>query len=302
VLKIGDQTVRRPRRFLSFGDPLHDELLAGWLPKSVELIAVDVVLREQAAFWSEIDPGPYLLELAHLDSGSLLDDEIWKAALERIVQRATSLSAEARGEILETAAKSLWTALRADRRWIRSILRSHLILDLLRWNGTAWLPVPGEIATRILDPIRRKGERPPVGRPLEMPEKTMERLEAELARLRERRRSLIRQAWSHRLPTLATELEQRLYVVRIEGEEAVQVVAAELDSAKTALSTARESENPGLTTRAKNRVAMVEGKLAATRELWAQRVSWLVALKAEVTGAEAEPHISALINLRRPGI
>ena len=39
--------VRRPLRFLNFGDPLHDELIEGWLPKDNGLVTLNVAFRRR---------------------------------------------------------------------------------------------------------------------------------------------------------------------------------------------------------------------------------------------------------------
>ena len=64
--------VRRPLRFLNFGDALHDELIEGWLPKRHGLLRLDVAFFDDHAIWKFEPPGLYLIRLSVIDPADAL--------------------------------------------------------------------------------------------------------------------------------------------------------------------------------------------------------------------------------------
>ena len=56
TMALNGEHVRRPLRFLSFGDALHDELIKGWLPQGDGLVTLNVAFLEDHALWAHGSP------------------------------------------------------------------------------------------------------------------------------------------------------------------------------------------------------------------------------------------------------
>jgi hypothetical protein len=291
-LSIGDETTKRPRRFLNFGDALHDELVKGWLPAPNQILLADVTFFERPDFWTDFSSGLYLVDVAQLDPQSLIGQDVLSDVLAKVASEAADLSAE-------PVVKALEAALEADRRWLTSILRGDLLLDISRWIGKEWRAVDNRIASKLLSPLRRREQRAPRGEELSLPDDMEEAIEDELERLQDRRKSRSREAWSHRIPILASDISMRVAILEAEAQEEGANLAAEVQDAVDRLRAAEERGNPGLITRAKNELARARARSSVVAAAWEARIDWLHGIGRELTSVEPERKMSALINVRR---
>ena len=291
-LTIGDEKTKRPRRFLNFGDALHDELIRGWIPASDRTLLADVTFFEASDFWSDFSPGLYLIDVAQLDPTCLIGEDVLVALLAQLDSEAADLTAQ-------PVVKALESALEADRRWLSSILRGDLRSDIFRWIGNEWRVVDGRAASKLLNPLRRHDQRAPEGRDLALPDYIEDATKSELERLENRRKSHSREAWSHRIPTLASDLSIRIAILEAEAKDEAANLAAKVDDAISKWRTAQQGDNPGLITRAKNEVTRARERARVVAAASEARIEWLNRITRELTSVEPERKMSALIHVRR---
>ena len=72
TLTFDEQRFRRPLHFVSFGNALHDEIVAGWQPNSAETYLADIYLSGDHPFYGYGETGIYIVRLSVLDPASCL--------------------------------------------------------------------------------------------------------------------------------------------------------------------------------------------------------------------------------------
>lgn len=274
-LALENETVRRPRRFLSHGDPLHDELVDGWRPATHETHSLEVVFQSDLDFWAVVSPGYYLLRVAEMDPAALLPPSVRKAAAEGLISSAVNARPENRAALLAPFIRSLNAAFEADIRWLRSLLRADLQVEMSQLVGSRWISVPDGVTSMLLDPLRWRRATRPVGRATGVSEELNESAAVEFERLSERSARDARQLWANREPALAAALATRLFIVGQEREDAIREAVADLERASRAVESAEGSGQPSLITRSRNQLGLAEDRVALTKQLWAERTSWL---------------------------
>lgn len=300
TLQIGQDQFTRPRRFLNFGDPLHDELLEGWAPQGESTLFAAVTFFDRPSFWQGIHAGLYLVDTAELDPASLLDDNVWRRALQSVVVSGSRLDADGRGRVLEPVVRSMRTAFVADQRWVRSLIQADHLVAVSHWTGSAWTPVAPEVVSQLLSPLRTRDVPAPRGRDFTVPDELHRPIQDELSRLESGRRSNSREAWSHRRPMLSKELHRRLAVLEAESREKLEGLEWEVARTRTSVVAAELSGNPGQITRSKNQLAAAEDRVAYTRCAWEQRMSWLEQMTTEATHLIPRRRLSAVLRVDHP--
>ncbi len=280
-MELNGIPVRRPLRFLSFGDPLHDELIEGWLPKDNGSVMLDVAFNEDHALWSHGYPGLYLLRL------SITDPEAALGLEERFLDSG--------GPLL----KFRRCAYEADIRWIRSQLTACMTLDVRRWERGRWVQVEAEEVAALLNPMAQERNGRARASVLHASKSEIAASKAELSEQRQADAMAARSAWSHRLPDFKEALACRLTVIEEEGRDAIEVVSEELRRAEEALKVARERGNRAQVTRTENVRDTTLETLRATNAFWKERARWLRESEDRVRRVLPEEKLTALLRTRR---
>ena len=276
--------VRRPLRFLSFGDPLHDELIAGWLPKGGGLVTLDVAFLEDHALWKHGNPGLYLLRQSIMDpQGALLGQGLEELLLDPV----------------HPFAKFMRCALEADIRWIRAQFTARMTLDVRRRERGSWVQVEPEEAAALLNPMAHDRNGVPRANALRASKTDIAAGEAELSKQRKADATAARSAWSQRLPDFKESLAARLTVVEEEGRDAVALATEELRRAGEALEVARERGNQAQITRAENARNAATDKGRMTRAAWDERARWLRECEEQVRLERPREQLTALMRTRK---
>ena len=284
TMVLGSVHVWRQLRFLNFGDPLHDELIEGWLPQGDRLVTLDVALWEDHALWAHGGPGLYLLRLSVMDSeGALL-----KRVLEgRLFEQMGPLT------------KFMRCALEADIRWIRAQFTACMTLDVRRREHGSWVRVPPGEAAALLNPMAHERNGLPRGSDLRASDADIPAAKVELSNQRQADARAARSAWSHRFPDFKKALAARLMVVQEEGRDAVALANEEQRRADEALEVALERGNRAQITRAENARAAAEETVRMTRRFWDERARWLQESEEQVGVVLPREQLTALIRTRK---
>ena len=280
TMELNGVHVRRPLRFLSFGDPLHDELIEGWLPKEGGLVRLNVAFHEDHALWSHGGPGLYLLRLSIIDPQTALLEE-------RLL------------DSIGTLLKFTRCALEADIRWIRAQFTAFMTLDVRRWEQGSWVQVEAEEATALLNPMAQERRGLARASILRASEAEIAAARAELSEQRQADAMAARSAWSHRFPDFKEALACRLTVVEEEGHDATALASEELRLAEEALKVARERGNRAQITRAENVRDTAVETLRATNVFWDERARWLRESEHRVRRVLPQEKLTALLRTRR---
>ena len=152
-MTIGSSRYRRPLHFLNHGDPLHEDLLSGWLRVADHLprrVTVQVPGDHEAI--SSGGAGLYILRVAVVDPADCLpscnDDKV----IHEVASTATLLSPEQRVRVLTPLVEKLKATIEADIRWIRGCLPTMLFVSACHLDGDKWSPVGDDIAVALLNP------------------------------------------------------------------------------------------------------------------------------------------------------
>jgi len=292
--------VRRPLRFLSFGDGLHDELIRGWSPSGGDLALLDVAFFEDHALWQHSPPGLYLLRVWRIDPASaLLGRGVEERTLEAVARAATRSDPERLLDLVRPFTESMRCALEADVRWLRGQLAAAMAIEARRRDGDRWASVEAEETAALLNPMAHQRNGVPRASELRPSESDLAAVERELERQRQGDETAARQLWSHRLPDFSAALHARLMVVEEEGRDAVAVATEELRRAEEALEVANDRGNRAQITRAENALDAA----ADTREMmsayWEERACWLRECEDAIRQVRPREQLTALIRARR---
>ena len=284
TMSLRGEHIPRSLRFLNFGNPLHDELIKGWLPQGEGLVRQKVAFFEDHALWAHGGPGLYLLRLSVIDPAAALTG---RGLEERLFDPTRPL------------AKFRRCALEADIRWIRTQFTASMVLDVRRWEQRSWVQVEAEEAAALLNPMAHGHNGAPTASELRASQANIAVVEAELDKQRQVDVAVARSAWSHRFPGFEESLAARLMVIEEEGRDAVALATQELHRAGNALDVARDRGNQAQITRAENVFNAATSKVNATRDLWGERTRWLRKCEEEIRLVPPREHLTALIRTQK---
>ena len=129
------------------------------------------------------------------------------------------------------------------------------------------------------------------------PEQMSRSIEKALHWLRSRDEKTAGTCWSPRFPELERALQLRIFVIREEARDAVELAGVELVKARFALSLARNRGNPGQITRATNARAVALDREDMTRALWEERETWLSETRSMLEKVLPEERLTAVLRV-----
>lgn len=301
TLELSEHHVRRPLRFLNFGDMLHDELIQGWLPQGHDLAMLDVQFSDDHDIWKLAPPGLYVFRLLIIDPAvALLGNSLKEQVMETLTLAAEHSDLRRIPGLIQPFKKAAQCALESDIRWLRSQLTATMMLDLRRLDEDGnWVKATADAAAAMMNPMAHDGKGVPMACDIEANDKYIAAIESHLSRLRLSAAMTSRSEWSHRFPAFEDSLSARLLVVREEGHESIALASKELWLAETRLQIARERENRAQTSRARNFRDAAMDTLEMTRIFWSERENWLHQCQEKVSEILPREQISAFIRARK---
>lgn len=299
TMVLDSDHVRRPLRFLNFGDALHDELIEGWLPKRNGLLRLDVAFFDDHAIWRFEPPGLYLLRLSVIDpADALVARELEERTLQAVAEAATLSDLERLPALVRPFRKVMRCALEADVRWLRAQFTAYMNLDLRRQEDGNWVQVEAEEAAALLNPMAHDRIGVPRASELATDGADIASAEAELSGQRQADTTAARSAWSHRFPDFQASLAARLMVAEEEGRNAVTLATEELRRAESALEVAQERGNRAQITRAENARDTARDTLDMTRAFWGERTRWLQECEEQIRLVLPREKLTVLLRTR----
>jgi hypothetical protein len=292
--------VRRSLRFLNFGEPLHDELIEGWLPQRDEPLKLNVTYFDDHHIWKYTTPGLYLLRISVIDpADTLTDPEVEDRALKVIACAATYSKPERLPPLIQNFKEKMICALEADVRWLRAQLTARMKLEALKLQNGQWTRVGAEEVAAILNPMAHERDGVPRAEDLCVSENNIKAAERELNRLRAADEATVQSTWSNRLPEFDCALQARLMVVQEEAQDAVTLAREEVKNAEEALEAALDRGNRLQIFRAENIRDVAKDTYRMVEVLWQQRESWLRDLEQDVLAVQPEEQLICLLNARK---
>lgn len=283
TMVLDSEQVRRPLRFLNFGDALHDELIEGWLPQRNGLSSMDVAFFDDHAVWKFGPPGLYLLRLSVIDpADALMARGLEDRTLRTVAEAAAFCDLERLPALVRPFRKVMRCALEADVRWLRAQFTAFMNLDLRRQEDGNWMRVEAEEAAALFNPMAHDRIGVPRASNLRIDGADIASAEAELSRQRQADTTAARSVWSRRFPGFQEALAARLIVVDEEGRNAIALAIEELRRAEAALEVAQERGNRAQITRAGNARAVARDTLGMTQAFWNERTRWLRECEEEI--------------------
>lgn len=297
ALVLDREKVRRPLRFMSFGDALHDELIEGWSTRAAQPVALEVGYFDDHELWKHGVPGRYLVRIAELDAAHALSLRDLAAELRVVAREATHSPVERLPDLVAPFAAAAKCALEADIRWLRSELTAAFYVEVKRETGTDWGTAAPEVAVALLNPMAH----PRKGVPHASALSTDEDVRSARAALNAMRalQPAGREEWSDRLPLFADALRVRALVVAEERRDAIALAAQEALRAQAAVVDSRDRGNRAQITRAENLLNSAVDVLKMTKVYWSRREEWLSGCEVAVHSAKPREVLSAIIRANR---
>lgn len=300
TMVLNQGNARRPLRFLSFGDALHDDLIEGWQPQSRSM-SLDVLFPADHALWEYGAPGQYLIRLTVLDPAAALSERKVNAlALEAVTHAATRSSPDRLPDLARPFEKAARCALEADIRWLRALLTASMTLAVRRKEQDGWVQVEADETAALLNPMAQ-GEGVPSAKSLRIGDDAIAAIKAELSRLRQADKTGACSTWSHRFPDFEEALAIRLSVVKEEGSDAIALASEELRRTEKALEVALGQGNRGQITRAENTRDAAADTLEMMRVYWDERARWLRECEEQVRAVLPRVQLTVLVRARKGG-
>jgi ATP-dependent helicase HepA len=295
VLKLEHDHVRRPLRFVNFGDGLHDELVDGWARQEPAQRALDVTYFDDHDLWGHAEPGWFLLRMSVLDAAEAIAPQRTLEETEHAVAAAVTRSAaEHLVTLVAPFSRAARCAVEADVRWLRASLMATTELTT-RWRAShGWQLLPEEAVVALVNPMAHKRE----GLPRATPIAVDAAASAELDRLRssDRRGG---EVWSSMLPEFARELRARLRTIAEEARDELDVATRELVRVEVGLADAEVRGNRAQITRAERLRDAGADVVAMTKVYWQKREAWLRACESAVVELRPREQLGAAIRARR---
>ena len=299
---LDQEEIRRPLRFLSFGDGLHDEVVRGWLPQSEDPILLDVTLFDDHALWEHGAPGMYLLRASILDpAAALLGRGVEDRTLEAVARAATRTAHEKLLDVVHPFSISMRSALEADVRWLRSEFAATFSLEVRRRARQQWVSAEEAEVRALLNPMAHARNGVPRAAELRVAEDERVATGEELNRLRASDPAAAKLAWSPKFPEFDRALAARLRVVQVEALDAVALAREELRDSEESVEGALERGNRAQITRAENVRDSAADALEMLTAFWEQRALWLRECGQEVRAMRPRETLTAALRVRRTG-
>lgn len=267
----------KPLQFLSFGDPLHDELVHEWslrlnkIPRFINLL-----IQENHKLFDTCDIGIYFIRGKLLDPASQLKShQIEERTFEAILDKNKLAHDEKLQELLLSHIQQLQCAQEADIRWLRCQLPTKFVIDSLHLNEDKWSAIDESTVSDLLNPFL--DDQPGGSRSLEWQPSQLEKqkmLEA-VKQLKDTDPLYAKSVWSHYFPKFDNALSVRELMVKEEAKNAEELAYLELMEAESRLELARDKGNPAQIGRAESIKNYNQTKQNIIRALWAERIGWL---------------------------
>lgn len=296
ALDLEHERHRRPLRFASFGDELHDELIDSWALPSAAQHAAEVVYFSDHELWGHAEPGWFLLRLCELDPADALSTQRTRDALEHSLAAAVTRSpTEQLPRLMVPFSTAARCALEADARWLRASLMAVTTLVARATSTRGWQDVSTDGVVALLNPMAHKRDGLPRASSIAGIDAT---IRAELEQLRSSDRGG-GQVWGAAWPAFVADLRARLRVVAEEARDAVNLAEREVERARTALADAEERGNRAQIAREENTLAVAQDVAAMTDAYWQHREGWLSACEEAIAALRPRERLVATIHAKR---
>ena len=300
TLTFDKEEFRRPLHFVSFGNPLHDEIVNGWQPNSAETYSADIYLSGNHPFFGYGETGIYIVRLSVLDPASCLQAAtVVERALGAIFEASVRVSSNHLTTLMRPFQLAVRCGIEADVRWVRGSLTAELCIQGLKATKGSWKVATIDEVSALFNPLIRSSTGVPLVAEWTPPEGLKDRISAMLERLRDLDQSIAQNTWGSRLGNLRSALDIRREVIRNEAQDAVELAEFKLAKARNYLGTAIARGIQGQITRARNLRDIAADTVDMTRVLWQQRIAWLEECCAAVQTALPEERLTAVLRVRR---
>jgi ATP-dependent helicase HepA len=298
-LTIGQQTFRRPLRFASFGDALHDELIDGWVALPPKEQSLRVTYVNDHALWRHTEPGWFVLRMTLLDPAEAMNRATTlNRTLEAIAREAPPVGAAQLQLLMEPFKRAATCAMEADERWLRALLPAGAETTAHRMNGDAWEPVGDAVTAALVNPLAHLGNGVPQGTAIPAGPELNCALD-KLAALRGGGRCG-REVWSSAMPALQRAVRERAIVLAAEAEDAVELANQAQQRAKAAVLDAEAHGNPAQVTLKRNHRDKAVALARMTAVYWHERAAWLNGVEEAVGDIRPRELLSSVIRARMP--
>jgi ATP-dependent helicase HepA len=296
LMEVEQDSVRRPLRFVNFGDALHDELIDGWAGRQPEQHLLDVTYPADHDLWKHAEPGWFLLRLSALDpADALAATRVREETLHAVAAAVTRSASEHLAPLVAPFAAAAMCSLEADERWLRASLMATSVLTA-RWRSArGWQPIAEQAVVALGNPMVRGRDNLPRAVAAVDLEVTAG---AELDRMRSSERGGA-EVWSSERPEFAAELRARLRIVAEEARDALDLATRALSRAEAAEVDAHVRGNRAQVTRAENLRDAAIDVVAMTEVYWQKREAWLRACEAAIVALRPRERLVAVIRARR---
>lgn len=295
-----DNPSRRPLHFISFGNPIHDELIEGWLNTCPDHFWGMVEFPRDHTMIDQFAEGAYVIRLSILDPATwLTDEEIHEHSLKTIAEASTRCDESRFVDVMGHFARMVQCAIDADTRWIRGHIDAQFLVQGLKGHQSQWVPASVDELTAILDPFGHNGYAVPPSRSWSPTTQQQHSVFKAMDQLRARDSRVARECWSPHLPALKEALDSRLYILREEASDSIRLARLESDRARSDLELARHHGNRGQITRALNTFNLAEDVADMTGVLWKQREIWLSRCCSAVCETSPAERVRATLLVRK---
>ena len=275
-MTIGTEWYLRPLHFLNHGDPLHEDLLRGWvdlLPQVPNYIEVHVPGDHNAI--QNGGEGIYILRVAIVDPADCLPSPVDEAIHQVVAEAATQLTPEKMLSVLPPYLKEIEAGIEADIRWLRGHLPVMLQISSMRHDRGQWRLVNDDFVESILNPYATESQQHPVSRVWNAPAEIIQKSTLGFKMLREQHATEARNNWSARLPTVDREIESRVYTVTVDGQYAVDMRRITVDKTEHQLAVAKHSGVSLSIGRADAAYRTAADVAAVVEASFVERIKWL---------------------------
>jgi ATP-dependent helicase HepA len=300
-LQIDNQTANPKLHFLNFGDPIHDQLVSGWLSKKgASGTHLNVVLPDTHQFFERHSEGLYVGRIGIIDSAEALQPEESVATTMAVLMASATTSGSLRlAEIARIFERKVISAMEADSRWIRSELNSSMrTVGVCKVHG-GWAPVAEDTFGLLLNPVafgNRHSARSFV------PDKSSDEVREFSIGIQKARQLPLGSAnseWGSLLEEFEKRLSIRRSVLLEERNDARQLGELELCELNNRLNLSQESGMRSAVTKAESDVQAALEQLTLTDLFWAQRDSWLSRTGEIIRSMEFHEHLVFALRVSR---
>ena len=300
TLRIDEEDTLRPLHFGSFGNALHDELVAEWRPKTVKMFSVQIDLPSGHPYFEYGGAGLYVIRLSVLDAAAALEAPTTaKNSFLAIATAATRTPPDQLETLMPRFQREMECAIEADTRWLRACLIGELCVQGLKATSKRWGQATIDEIRTLLNPLFGLSDGMPRSSAWTPPERWHRQIEGAVARLRNVGQDSAQTSWSHRLPAFRSALEARCEVLREEARDAVELAKINLTSADAALVSARQRGDPGQTTKSRNAREAAADKVDMTRAMWDERIAWIERCLAGIQDILPTERLMAVVSVRK---